>query len=63
MNAVIFDYWRLGKELSVPKEIIQELEEEVRKEFPFDSMLAEIHILRAVKAYARAHTGAVEIEN
>ena len=63
MDAVMFDYWMLGKELSVPEEIIQGIEEETRNEFPFDSMLAELHILRAVKAYARAHTGMVEIEN
>ena len=63
MEDIMFDYWVLGKELSVPEEIIYELEEEARNEFPYDSMLAEIHILRAVKAYAKANTGMVAIES
>ena len=63
MEDIMFDYWVLGKELSVPEEIIQELEEEARNEFPHDGMLAEIHVLRAVKAYAKANTGMVAIES
>ena len=62
IGGFMFDYWLLGKELSVPENIIQELEEEARNEFPYDGMLAEIHILRAVKAYAKANTGRVAVE-
>ena len=63
MEDVIFDYWLLGRELSVPDETIQEFEEEARNEFPFDGMLAEIHIMRAVKAYAKANTGMVALHD
>ena len=63
MEGVMFDYSSLAKEFSVPEKIIQKFEKEARNEFPFDSMMAEIHILRAVKAYARAHAGMVEVEN
>ena len=63
MEDVMFDYLTLGKELSVPEKMIQKFEEEARDEFPFDNMLAEIHILRAIKAYARIHAGLVEIES
>ena len=63
VNDVMFDYLTLANELSVPEEVIQKFEEEARVEFPYDSMLAEIHILRAVKAYARANMEMVKIEN
>ena len=63
MKETMFDYWTLGKDLSVPKEVIKKIEAETRNEFPYDSMLAEIHILRAIKAYAKANIGAVAVEN
>ena len=53
MENLMFDYRSLGEELDVPLEIIQKLEQEAHDEFPFDDMLAEIHILRAVKTYAK----------
>ena len=59
----MFDYWILGKDLSVPEEVIKNFEAEARNEFPFDGMMAEIHTLRAVKAYAKEHTGMVAVEN
>ena len=49
----MFDYRSCGENLAVPAEIIQKFETEARNEFPFDNMLMEIHILRAIKAYAK----------
>jgi hypothetical protein len=63
MENIVFDYRVVGKNLSVPPKIIQNLEIEARNEFPFDSMMAEIHILRAVKAYAKANTRMVAVES
>ena len=53
MGNVMFDYRSLGKRLAVPAKIVQKIEKEVRNEFPFDPMLREIHIFRAVKTYAK----------
>ena len=58
----MFDYRSLGEELAVPTEIVQKFEQEAHNVFPFDNMLMEIHILRAVKAYAKM-TQMVPIEN
>ena len=59
----MFDYRTLGNKLAVPSEIIQKFEQEARNEFPFDNMLMEIHILRAVKEYARTTERKISIEN
>jgi hypothetical protein len=63
MGKLLFDYRSIGEELSVPSEIIQQFEQEARSEFPFDNMLMEIHILRAVKEYAKKTERKVSIEN
>jgi hypothetical protein len=63
MENLMFDYRSLGKELAVPPEIVQQFELEAHKEFPFDNMLMEVHILRAVKAYAKTIKRMVSIEN
>jgi hypothetical protein len=63
MENVMFDYRSLGEALAVPPEIVQQFEQEARNEFPFDKMLMEIHILRAVKAYAQTAKRMVLIEN
>jgi len=59
----MFDYRSLGEKLAVPSRIVQKIEEEVRNEFPLDNMLMEIHILRAIKTYAKANTQVMPIEN
>jgi len=61
MENLLFDYRSLGEELSVPPEIIQQFEQEAHREFPFDNMLMEIHILRAVKEYAKTTERKVSI--
>ena len=63
MEDIIFDYRSLGKELAVPAEIIQKFEQEAYDEFPSDNMLMEIHILRAVKAYAKVASQVMLVEN
>jgi hypothetical protein len=63
MENLMFDYLSLSEELSVPTEIVQQFEQEAHEEFPFDNMLKEIHILRAVKAYTKTRERIVSIEN
>jgi len=63
MENLIFDYQTLGKELAVPAEIVQKFEQEAYDEFPFDNMLMEIHILRAIKTYAKAAARMMPLEN
>jgi hypothetical protein len=53
MENLIFDYKSLGEDLAIPVEIIKKFEKEARNEFPFDNMLMEIHVLRAMKNYAK----------
>ena len=63
MENLMFDYKSLGKNLSIPADIIRKFEKEAHNEFPSDNMLMEIHILRAIKAYAKATIQMVTIEN
>jgi hypothetical protein len=53
MENLIFDYKSTGENLDVPIEIVRNFEEEARTEFPFDNMLMELHVLRAVKSFAK----------
>jgi len=45
-----FDYQRLAKKMKVPNTIVEKIEQEVKKEFPSDKMLYELHVLRALKS-------------
>jgi hypothetical protein len=63
MENLMFDYWSLGEELAVPLEVIRQFEQEAYNEFPFDNMLMEIHVLRAVKAYAKSKKQMATVEN
>jgi len=63
MEDSIFDYRSLGMKMAVPEEIVKNFEKEALNEFPFDNMLMEIHVLRAVKAYAKTQERMVLIEN
>jgi hypothetical protein len=58
MENVMFDYKSLGKNLAISQKIVKKFENEARSEFPFDKMLMEIHVLRAIKQYARINTQA-----
>lgn len=59
MDELMFDYQSLVEELTVPSAVIQKFEQEARDEFPNDNMLMEIHLLRAVKAYAKVASQSV----
>ncbi len=45
-----FNYQRVAKEKKVPPAILKKIEQEVKKEFPSDKMMYELHVLRAVKS-------------
>lgn len=45
-----FDYRKVAKETKVPDNILREIEDEVKKEFPRDRMMYELHVLRAIKS-------------
>jgi len=45
-----FDYVQLAKRMGMPNATLKKIEKEVRKEFPSDRMLYELHVLRAVKS-------------
>jgi len=54
MNS-IFDYQSVAERFQVPENIVRKVEKEVKKEIPNDNMIMELHILRALKAYANKH--------
>ncbi len=45
-----FDYKRLARKMKVPDTVLNKIEREVKKEFPSDKMLYELHVLRAVRS-------------
>ena len=51
-EARYFQYWRLAQRLELTPDLVHRLVEEARDEFPDDEMLAELHIIRALKAAA-----------
>ena len=63
MENFVFDYHSFGESYDIPIKIIHEFEEETRNEFPFDKMLMEIHVLRAIKSYVKVNNLLVSIEN
>jgi hypothetical protein len=59
----MFDYRSLGENLDVPVDVIHDFENEARNEFPYDNMLMEIHVLRAIKSYVTTNAQKATIEN
>lgn len=45
-----FDYKRVARDMKVPDSILRKIEKEVKKEFPSDKMMYELHVLRAVRS-------------
>ncbi|MBU1627665.1 hypothetical protein KKB18_09885 [bacterium] len=45
-----FDYLKLAKVMKVPEITLKEIEDEVKKDFPKDKMLYELHVLRAIRS-------------
>jgi hypothetical protein len=44
----MFDVERIANESGLPNEVIDRIKEEVRKEFPKDEMMYELHLMRAI---------------
>jgi DNA-binding XRE family transcriptional regulator len=45
----MFDYEALAKEYNVNREALAQLEKEVRRDFPHDEMMFELHMIRALR--------------
>ena len=45
-----FDYYKVAEEMAIPQDIIMKVENDVKKEFPDDKMMYELHVLRALKS-------------
>jgi len=45
-----FDYEKVAKEMNVPDTTLKKIEKEVKKDFPKDKMMYELHVLRAVRS-------------
>lgn len=50
-----FDYESVARETKIPEEQLRKLVKFVRQEFPHDSMMAELHTLRARYAIRDGH--------
>ena len=45
-----FDYQKAARETKIPNNILKDIKREVKKEFPTDKMMYELHVLRAIKS-------------
>ena len=45
-----FDYRRVAREMKIPFSTLRKIQKEVKKEFPSDKMMYELHVLRAVRS-------------
>lgn len=45
-----FDYRKVAREMKVPNRVLKKIKEDVKKDFPADKMLYELHVLRAIKS-------------
>jgi hypothetical protein len=45
-----FDYRQAAKKMRIPESFLKKIEREVKKEFPSDKMMYELHVLRAVRS-------------
>ena len=50
-----FDYKSVAREAKLPADKLKRLVDLVRKEFPHDAMMAELHMLRACAAIRDGH--------
>lgn len=57
-----FDYQKVGRETKIPNSILKDIKREVKKEFPADKMMYELHVLRAVKSRYWQKTEARSLE-
>ena len=52
MSGAIFNYYDAALQAGVGPDILAKIIEEAQTEFPFDEMMKELHIVRAINAYA-----------
>lgn len=45
-----FDYQKVARETKIPDRILKDIKREVKKEFPNDKRMYELHVLRAIKS-------------
>jgi hypothetical protein len=45
-----FDYQRVARKMKVPIAVLKKIEKDVKREFPYDKMMYELHVLRAVRS-------------
>lgn len=51
MNTIkYFDYYKVAQEMDISEDIVLKIEKEVKKEFPDDIMMFELHVMRALKS-------------
>ena len=49
-NIEYFDYYKVASEMGIAQDIIIKVEKDVKREFPDDKMMYELHVLRALKS-------------
>ena len=52
MNETIFDYNQAAINKNVPQDVLAHIVSEAQTEYPFDEMMKELHIIRAINSYA-----------
>ena len=52
MNT-LFDIKKKCKDLKISPKILEKIENEIRKEFPTDEMMFELHVIRALMNYSK----------
>lgn len=55
METEYFNYLNIAEELNISEQQLSQLEEQVKKEFPFDQMMFELHMLRALESIKKGH--------
>ena len=45
-----FDYQKVAGEIGIPDVLMKQIEKEIKKEFPNDRMMYELHVLRALRS-------------
>jgi hypothetical protein len=50
-----FDYMALAKKYNIDSDTLDNIIKETYNEFPHDEMLAELHVIRALKAIRRRY--------
>ncbi len=45
-----FDYQKVAGEMGIPDVLMKQIEKEIKKEFPNDRMMYELHVLRALRS-------------